>query len=126
MYFSNVIVATLAAQALAQDNRVPRVRVGRVAALVAAAALPVRALPVFDALEARDPHHGGAKTKGAKAKAVEGCKAKRDDEDEEAVEGLVARHHQGANGKAAAKATNNCNKNGKRDEGCRGRHRRGS
>ncbi|KAH7220425.1 uncharacterized protein BKA55DRAFT_697477 [Fusarium redolens] len=113
MYFSNVIVSALAAQALAQDNRVPRARVGQVAALIAAAAaLPGSALPVFDALEARD----GAKNKGAKAKAVKGCKTKRDDEEEEDVEGLVARHHEGANGKAAAKATNNCNKNGKRDE----------
>ncbi|KAF4457325.1 hypothetical protein F53441_715, partial [Fusarium austroafricanum] len=116
MYFSNIIVSALAAQALAQDNRVPRARVGQVAALMAAAALPGSAVPVFDALEARDPHHQGAKNKGAKVKAVKGCKAKRDDEEEEDVEGLVARHHRGANGKAAAKTTNNCNKNGKRDE----------
>ncbi|KAF4953769.1 hypothetical protein FGADI_5762 [Fusarium gaditjirri] len=133
MYFSNVVVTVLAAQAFSQDSRVSRSSFGQVAALMAAAALPADALalPIFS-VEKREPHHqGGQNKQNNQAQAqnnnqaqgqnannnanANGCNAnnKRDEE-------LVARHHQGnqggnangnANGNGAAAAANGCNNN---------------
>ncbi|KAF4477161.1 hypothetical protein FAGAP_12488, partial [Fusarium agapanthi] len=53
MYFSNIVIGALAAQALSGDRRPAPALAGKFAALMASAALPVSAVPVIGLIEPR-------------------------------------------------------------------------
>ncbi|RBA20909.1 hypothetical protein FPRO05_08356 [Fusarium proliferatum] len=55
MYFSNIVVGALAAQAMSGDRRPTPALAGKFAALMAAAALPVSGVPVIGLIEPRSP-----------------------------------------------------------------------
>jgi hypothetical protein len=57
MYFSNVVVGILAAQAMSNDRRPSPAQAGKYAALMAAAALPVSGAPLMGLIEPRMVSH---------------------------------------------------------------------
>ncbi|GKU10945.1 unnamed protein product [Fusarium langsethiae] len=57
MYFTNVFVAALAAQAFSRDGRVSSSGTGKLAALMALGAAPGSALPIFTTVEVREVIH---------------------------------------------------------------------